>query len=124
MKYLSVLKDENPLNEEQKKSENPYPDELQKVQKPLFTVFTVREGGTFQKKYEHDKIEDKPVCAKGYGCGCGHNLYQQVEDFVEVRQPENTKWEHQYRLAPVWQCKNCNTIYEIIGGTRGPVLVQ
>jgi len=64
----------------------------------------------------------KIVMAQGYGCDCGHNLYQQVEEFIE--EPEDTNWEHQYRLCKVWQCENCKTIYEIIGGTRGPVLIQ
>ena len=122
MKYLSALKDENPLNEEQKNSKNTYPDELQKLQKGVFTVFTVREGDTFQKKSEQKEIEHKTIKAKGYGCVCGHNLYKQVEEFIE--EPEDTKWEHQYRLCKVWQCENCKEIYEIIGGTRGPVVVQ
>ena len=122
MKYLSALKEENPPNEEIEKPKNPYHDVLQKVQKPLFTVFTVLEGGTFQKKNEPETVKDKPIRAEGYGCGCGHNLYQQVEDFVE--EPEDDNWEHQYHLGKVWQCENCKTIYEIIGGTRGPVLIQ
>ena len=122
MKYLSALKDENPLNEEQKNSKNTYPDELQKLQKGVFTVFTVLEGGTSQKKTEQEKIKNKPIRAQGYGCGCGHNLYHQVEDFVE--EPEDDNWEHQYRLSKVWQCENCKAIYELIGGTRGPVLIQ
>ena len=119
MKYLSALKDENPLNEELKNSKNTYPDELQKVQKGVFTVFTVREGGNFQKKPEREKIKDKRIYAKGYGCICGHNLYQKIEEFVEVDLPEITKWEHQYRLDKLWQCENCKAVYEIIGGTRG-----
>ena len=41
--------------------------------------------------------DNKTVMAKGYGCVCGHNLYQQIEDFVKVDLPENSKWEHQYR---------------------------
>jgi hypothetical protein len=64
----------------------------------------------------------KIVMAQGYGCDCGHNLYQQVEGFIE--EPENANWEHQYRLSKVWQCENCKAIYEIIGGTRGPILIQ
>jgi hypothetical protein len=118
MKYLTALKEECPLNEELEKPKNTYPDELQKVQKPLFTVFTVREGGTFQKKSKHEKVEDNPIRAKGYGCDCGHNLYHQVEDFVE--EPEDDNWEHQYRLCKVWQCENCKATYEIIGGSKGP----
>ena len=119
MKYLSALKEENPPDEELEKSKNTYPDELQKVQKPLFTVFTVREGDTSQKKTEQEIVKDKTIRAQGYGCGCGHNLYQQIENFVEVSQPENTNWEHQYKLEKVWQCENCKAVYEIIGGSRG-----
>jgi hypothetical protein len=122
MKYLTALKEECPLNEELEKPKNTYPDELQKVQKPLFTVFTVREGDTSQKKPEQEKVEDNSIRAKGYGCVCGHNLYQQVEDFVE--EPEDANWEHQYRLDKLWQCENCKTIYEIIGGTKGPVFIN
>jgi hypothetical protein len=122
MKYLSVLKEENPPNEEIEKPKNPYHDVLQKVQKPLFTVFTVLEGGTSQKKTEQEKIKNKPIRVHGYGCGCGHNLYQQVEEFIE--EPEDTNWEHHYRLCKVWQCENCKTIYEIIGGTKGPVFIN
>ena len=125
MKYLSALKEENPPNEEIEKPKNPYHDVLQKVQKPpfiakktLFTVFTVREGGTSQKKTEQDKNTDKPIRAQGYGCCCGHNLYQQFEDFVE--EPEDDNWEHQYRLCKVWQCENCKATYEFIGGSKGP----
>ncbi len=59
-----------------------------------------------------------PIRAKGYGCGCGHNFYQQVEDFIE--EPEDTNWEHQYRLCKVWQCENCKATYEFIGGSKGP----
>ena len=118
MKYLTALKEECPLNEEIEKPKNPYHDVLQKVQKPLFTVFTVLEGGTFQKKPEQDNNKDEPIRAQGYGCDCGHNLYHQVEDFVE--EPEDDNWEHQYRLCRVWQCENCKATYEFIGGTRGP----
>jgi len=118
MKYLTALKEECPLNEEIEKPKNPYHDVLQKVQKPLFTVFTVLEGGTSQKKNEQETVKDKPIRAEGYGCGCGHNLYQQVEDFVE--EPEDDNWEHKYHLGKVWQCEKCKTIYKIIGGTKGP----
>jgi hypothetical protein len=118
MKYLTALKEECPLNEELEKPKNPYHDVLQKVQKPLFTVFTVREGGTFQKKTEQEKIKKKPIRAQGYGCGCGHNLYHLVEGFIE--EPVDDNWEHQYRLCKVWQCENCKATYEFIGGSKGP----
>jgi hypothetical protein len=66
--------------------------------------------------------KNETIRAQGYGCGCGHNLYQQVEEFIE--ESEDTNWEHQYRLSKVWQCENCKAIYEIIGGTRGPLQIQ
>ena len=71
------------------------------------------------KKQLMQFLSNGPTKAKGYGCGCGHNLYEQIENFVEVSQPENTNWEHQYRLEKVWQCENCKAVYEIIGGSRG-----
>jgi hypothetical protein len=43
----------------------------------------------------------KIVMAQGYGCDCGHNLYHQVEEFIE--EPADDNWEHQYRLCKVWQ---------------------
>jgi len=122
MKYLTALKEEYPLNEELEKSKNTYPNELQKVQKPLFTVFAVQEGGTFQKKNEQETVKDKPIRSQGYGCDCGHNLYHQVENFVE--EPEDDNWEQQYRLCKVWQCENCKAIYEFIGGSKGPVPIN
>ena len=64
----------------------------------------------------------KIVMAQGYGCDCGHNLYHQVENFVE--EPEDDNWEHQYHLGKVWQCENCKATYEFIGGTRGPKVIH
>ncbi len=81
---------------------------------------------TPDKISQFPQILDKPVVenndlttrAKGYGCSCGHNLYQQVEDFIE--EPEDDNWEHQYRFCKVWQCENCKATYEFIGGSIGP----
>ena len=80
-----------------------------------------------QHKIDLLKLLNKPpspIRAKGYGCGCGHNLYEQIEEIMKVDQPEDLEWKYLHRLAKVWQCENCKTIYEIIGGTRGPVLIQ
>jgi hypothetical protein len=76
-------------------------------------------GGLISLNSLSSQEKNKIIKARGYGCVCGHNLYHQVDDFVEVSQPENTNWEHQYRLEKVWQCENCKAVYEIIGGTRG-----
>ena len=75
-----------------------------------------------QKERQLNHAEENIKKAKGYGCACGHNFYNQVEDFVE--KPENNKWEHQYKLSKVWQCNNCKAIYEIIGGTKGPQFIN
>ena len=43
--------------------------------------------------------------AHGYGCAaCGCKIYR----------PDINGWK----------CENCNTVYEIIGGSRGPVFIQ
>jgi hypothetical protein len=43
--------------------------------------------------------------AQGYGCAaCGNKIYQQVFNG--------------------WECEKCKAIYEIIGGSKGPVLIQ
>jgi hypothetical protein len=56
--------------------------------------------------------------AQGYGCACGHNIYHQIEDFL--KEPGDASWEHNYRLSKVWQCENCQAVFEIIGGIKGP----
>ena len=86
-------------------------------------VQTSKEGLISLNSLSSQEI-NKTVKAKGYGCICGHNFYQQIEEFVEVDLPENTKWEHQYRRNKLWQCKNCKAVYEIIGGSRGPVFIN
>jgi ribosomal protein L37AE/L43A len=49
--------------------------------------------------------ENITITAQGYGCVCGHNLYH-------------------YQPGKLWQCENCKTIYEIIGGSRGPKYIN
>jgi len=45
------------------------------------------------------------VRASGYGCGgCGHNEY--------VLTPDG------------WKCGGCGAVFELIGGTRGPVFLN
>ena len=109
MKYLSALKDENPLNEEQKNSKNTYPDELQKVQKGVFTVFAVREGSTFPEKK-----------AQGYGCaGCGGKVYTKAEIWVSYMLPESSTWEAEHSPVQGWRCDQCGAEFLYIGGSRG-----
>lgn len=122
MKYLAALKNENPLNVESKESKNPHHDVLQKVQKPLFTVFAVEQVGTFQKKKEQEKDDNETIRAKGYGCRCGHNSYQQVEDFVMCEAPG--EWKHLHTITTLWRCEGCGSVYQIIGGSKGPTYIQ
>jgi hypothetical protein len=100
-------------------------DILQVAPEQEFKEFKEINTPTPDKISQFPQILDKSVVeknylttrAKGYGCDCGHNLYHQTENFIE--EPEDTKWEHQYRLCKVWQCENCKATYEFIGGTRG-----
>ena len=67
----------------------------------------------------------KTVRAAGYGCGaCGCKIYQAVVTWEFIELPETEPWEYGHRPTTHWQCENCKSIYEIIGGSRGPVLIQ
>ena len=65
-----------------------------------------------------------PIRARGYGCGCGHSLYQQVEDFVKVEHPEDSEWKYLHTLAKLWMCEKCGATYQYIGGSKGPVIIN
>jgi len=120
MKYLSALKDENPLNGELEKPKKPYHDELQKVQKPLFTVFAVQDSGTFQKKPEIEKDVHIPIRAKGLGCGaCGNKIYSATIAWETYRLPETEPYEFEHRQVTAWMCETCKEVYPVIGGANG-----
>ena len=58
--------------------------------------------------------EKKPTRAKGYGCsGCGNRIYQATAPFT-----------HEHKKVIHWQCEGCGAVFEIIGGTNGPQLIN
>jgi hypothetical protein len=71
-------------------------------------------------------IQDyKPQKALGYGCaGCGNRIYEMVQAWEISELPASFPWKHEHTPVVHWQCENCKTIYEIIGGNRGPKLIQ
>ncbi|KPJ97353.1 MAG: hypothetical protein AMJ60_11590 [Desulfobacterales bacterium SG8_35] len=67
----------------------------------------------------------QPQKAKGYGCaGCGNKIYQAVTVWEMLNLPETAEFKYEHKPTTHWQCEKCRVIYEIIGGTRGPVLIQ
>ncbi|MCJ7600011.1 MAG: hypothetical protein MUO63_00760 [Desulfobulbaceae bacterium] len=59
--------------------------------------------------------------AEGYGCGaCGGKVYRQVTVWETRPLPPGSEWKYEHRPEVGWQCENCETVYPIIGGSRGP----
>ena len=61
----------------------------------------------FSPQSPHSPPRDLKTVKKalGYGCaGCGCKTYQLVVNG--------------------WECENCKAVFEIIGGSKGPVLIQ
>jgi DNA-directed RNA polymerase subunit RPC12/RpoP len=109
MKYLDALK-----------NENPYHEELQKLQKGFFTVFTVQEGSTFLKKADDKRVDGKPTKARGYGCaGCGSKIYQTIQAWKMNELDQSSPWQYEHRLGTAWKCEGCGAVFQIIGGTKG-----
>ena len=82
------------------------------------------------KKTSSEDIEDiehknKNVKAIGYGCaGCGNRIYQAVKVWDISELPASSPWTHEHKPITHWKCKGCGAVFSIIGGTRGPVLIQ
>jgi hypothetical protein len=59
--------------------------------------------------------------AQGYGCaGCGNRIYEMVQEWEISELPVSSPWKHEHTPVIHWQCESCKTIYEIIGGSKGP----
>ena len=72
-----------------------------------------------------ETLKKKPTKAKGYGCaGCSNKIYEAVQAWEISELPVSSPWKHKHTHVVHWKCENCKTIYEIIGGTRGPALIQ
>ena len=68
------------------------------------TETKVSKGFSQESQDSQPKLVKKQI-AKGYGCaGCGCKTYELI--------------------ANGWQCENCKAFFEIIGGTKGPILIN
>jgi len=82
------------------------------------------------QKASFENIEDiehknKNVKAIGYGCaGCGNRIYQAVKVWDISELPASSPWTYEQKPITHWKCKGCGAVFSIIGGTRGPVLIQ
>jgi hypothetical protein len=65
------------------------------------------------------------VKAIGYGCaGCGNRIYQAVKGW-EISEPSASfPWTYKHKSVTHWKCEGCAAVFSIIGGTRGPLLIQ
>ena len=80
---------------------------------------------TLRAKKQEIINEKKTARAKGYGCaGCGNKIYQAVNGW-EISEPTSSfPWTHEHKPVIHWKCEGCGAVFEIIGGTRGPLLIQ
>ena len=63
--------------------------------------------------------------ARGYGCNaCGCKTYMQVVAWKTTELPEYDPWRYEHRPVVAWRCEGCKTIYEIIGGSRKPIIIH
>jgi len=69
--------------------------------------------------------EKKSSRARGYGCdNCGSQTYMAVRAWETYKLPTTSEWKHEHRAALHWQCEGCGAIFSIIGGSRGPIIIQ
>ena len=68
---------------------------------------------------------NQPQRMKGYGCaGCGNKIYQAVKGWETNELPAPSPWKYEHTPAVHWKCEGCGTIFQYIGGTRVPMLIQ
>lgn len=106
MNWRELLKSQTPTQ---------YPQNTQKEQK----------GDDFGNIGDIEHRNENKKMAQGYGCaGCGNRIYKAVNAW-EMRQfPAGTIWEHEHQSVIHWRCEQCQTIYEIIGGSKGPEYIN
>jgi hypothetical protein len=62
----------------------------------------------------------KETKARGYGCGdCGNKIYQAVNAWEMSELPAVSPWTYEYRMVTPWKCEHCDSVYEIIGRSKG-----
>ena len=71
------------------------------------------------------QTEKKPTRAKGFGCaGCGNCIYRAVEVW-EIRELfEPSEYTHEHTPVTHWKCQGCGAVFEMIGGSRGPQIIN
>ena len=63
----------------------------------------------------------QPHQTKGYGCAsCGNRIYKAVQTWEISELPAPSPWKYEHTPAVHWKCEGCGTIFQYIGGTRGP----
>ena len=111
---MDMLKKEIPSQADPEKQKNTYPELPQKPPKGLYGVFGVPEGSTFSEKK-----------ALGYGCsGCGNRIYKAVEAWETREILEPSEFKHEHIPVTHWQCEGCGAVFEMIGGSRGPQIIN
>ena len=78
-------------------------------------------------KAEIISLLQKPTTtrAKGYGCaGCGNRIYEAIGAWEISELPASLPWQYEHVPAIHWKCEGCGVVFQIIGGTLGPVLIQ
>jgi uncharacterized protein with PIN domain len=69
--------------------------------------------------------EKKPNRAQGYGCAaCGNKIYRAIQSWETSNLPEPSSWTHNHRAVTYWHCESCGAVYELIGGSRGPKIIN
>jgi len=63
--------------------------------------------------------------ALGYGCaGCGNKIYQAVEACETEGLSAETPWEQEHTPTVHWKCEECGTVFQYIGGSKGPQYIN
>ena len=61
------------------------------------------------------------VKAIGYGCaGCGNRIYEVVQAWEVSELPASSPWMYEHIPVIHWKSEDCGTVFEIIGGSKGP----
>ena len=71
------------------------------------------------------QTEKKPTRARGFGCiGCGNRIYEAIQGWEMSELPESSPWTHEHTPVTNWKCQGCGAIFEIIGGSNGPQIIN
>ena len=77
------------------------------------------------KKQLMQFLSNGPAKAKGYGCAaCGNKIYQAVRVWEISSLPEKSNFKFEHKQVTHWKCEGCDKIFQVIGGTKGPIIIQ